>query len=517
MVAAANAAEGRITSGRIKQVVIAGGGTAGWMAAAALSYYFGKTLNIILVESDDIGTVGVGEATIPQIQLFNSSLGIDEREFLRATGATFKLGIEFSGWSRPGESYFHGFGEVGQKAGMLPFYQYWLRYRAEGGKRPLDDFSANVLAARAGKFGKSTRTRGSAPSLAYAYHLDAALLAAHLRAIAEARGVRRIAGTIAAVRQKGESGHITSLCLSGGPNNGGAEVAGDLFIDCTGFRGLLIGQSMDSAFEDWSHWLPCDRAWAVPTKSAGSPEPFTRSTAREAGWQWHIPLQHRTGNGLVFSQLYWDEDRARETLLANLTGEALAEPRLVKFTTGRRVEAWKGNCIALGLASGFMEPLESTSIHMIQSGIARLVSLFPAGGFEPAAIAEYNAQSAFEAASVRDFLILHYRLNEREGEFWRYCRTMPIPDTLAQKLALFQEAGTINRFNTELFDLPSWMQVMWGQGLRPRGYHPMVDAVPKGDLARYIELNASKAAAQVNDLPPHSAFLTEFLAEFLAE
>lgn len=491
--------------GCLREVVIAGGGTAGWMTAAALVYYFGDTLTITLVESEEIGTIGVGEATIPQIQLFNASLGIDENTFLRATGGTIKLGIEFVGWGDPAARYIHGFGQVGSAIGMLPFYQYWLRYHAEGGPLPLDAFSANVLAAQAGRVG---RARG----MAHAYHVDAGLYAAHLRVYAEKRGVRRVEGMIAGVRQDGASGHIRSLYLKGG-----GEVAGELFVDCTGLRSLLLGQTMEVGFDDWSHWLPCNRAWAVPTARTAAPEPLTRSTAREAGWQWHIPLQHRSGNGLVFAEEHLGEEAARDLLLRHLPGAPIAEPRLLRFATGKRRQLFKGNCVALGLAGGFLEPLESTSIHMIQSGISRLVAMFPQRGFDPAAVAEYNAQSDFEYASVRDFLILHYHLNAREGAFWRHCREITLPGSLAQKLALFAESGRIVRFNTELFDVPSWLQVMWGQGLRPRSHHPMVDAVSASDLANYIARTAREVAEAVAELEPHGAFIAANCAMTPAE
>ena len=497
----------------IREVVIAGGGTAGWMAAAALASYFENQLSITLIESEAIGTVGVGEATIPQIHLFNRLLGLEENDFVRATAATFKLGIEFVDWDVPGESYFHGFGGVGQKIGKLPFHQYWLRYRAEGGKRPLDDFSGNAIAAREGRFGKLALggTKRGQPairrSLPHAFHFDASLYAAFLRRFCEARGVRRIEGKILGVRQDSASGHIRELHL-----DGGRKLAGELFIDCTGFRGLLIGEAMESRYEDWSHLLPCNRAWAVPTRRDSPPEPLTRSTAREAGWQWHIPLQHRSGNGLVFCADYWAEEDARAALLANLDGEPLAEPKLLRFTTGKRERGWVGNCVAMGLAGGFMEPLESTSIHMVQSAVSRLIDCFPRSDFSPATIAEYNAQTDFEYTSIRDFLVLHYRLNRREGPFWAYLREMALPDSLQQKMALFAETGAINRFNNELFDVPSWLQVMLGQGLYPAAHHPMVNAVPEDSLARYIATNARDAAAEAEGLPLHEDYIAQHCA-----
>ncbi|MGB3165487.1 MAG: tryptophan halogenase family protein [Alteraurantiacibacter sp.] len=490
----------------IREVVIAGGGTAGWMAAAALANWFGRELSITLVESEAIGTVGVGEATIPQIHVFNRVLGFDEDEFARATAATYKLGIEFSGWKARNESYFHGFGTIGNQIGKLPFHQYWLRHHAEGGTRSIDDFAPNSLAAHVGKFGKAGRD-GVKATPAHAYHFDAGLYAAFLRRYAEARGVRRVEGRIGAVRQDGASGNVSALCL-----DGGREIAGELFIDCTGFRALLIGETMGSGYSDWSHWLPCNRALAVPTRRDAPPEPFTRSTARAGGWQWHIPLQHRSGNGMVFAADHWSEDEARETLLANLPGEPLAEPRLLRFTTGKRERGWVGNCVALGLAGGFLEPLESTSIHMIQSAIARLVDCWPDSRFAPATIAEYNAQTDFEYESIRDFIVLHYTLNERPEPLWQRVRKMELPDSLAQKIALFCATGMVHRHNLELFDIPSWVQVMLGQGLEPVSYHPMARAVSGAELARYIEANAREAAAAVAKLPPHGNYIARHCA-----
>lgn len=484
------------------RVVIVGGGTAGWMAAAALSKYFGRSLDITLIESDAIGTVGVGEATIPQIRLFNAGLGIDERPFLRATKGTLKLGIEFIDWHRKGQSYFHGFGEVGRKVGLLPFHQYWLRYHAEGGPLGLEAFSVNDLAAREGRFGPSAQARG-ARMPASAYHFDAGLYAAFLRNFAEERGVVRREGMICDTHLNGENGFIDAVEMTGG-----GRINGDLFIDCSGFRGLLIEEALQSGYEDWSHWLPCDRAFAVPSQGNGRLDPFTRATARDAGWQWQIPLQHRTGNGHVYSSGFTDDDAARDLLLANLPGKALAEPRQLRFVTGKRREIWKKNCVALGLSSGFLEPLESTSIHLIQSGIARLLALFPDRGFDPALAREFNAQSDFEYAAIRDFLILHYSATQRDDtEFWRYCRTMAVPDGLADKMALFRASGQIVRFNTELFDVPSWLQVMWGQGLRPRAHHPMVDAASGEDLQRYIATTAQETRAAVDALGDHGAYV----------
>lgn len=485
------------------RVVIVGGGTAGWMTAAALAKYFGATLDITLIESESIGTVGVGEATIPQIRLFNSGLGIDERAFLRATSGTLKLGIEFIGWQREGARYFHGFGDVGRTIGLVPFYHYWLRYRAEGGTLDLEAFNPNAIAAHLGRYGPGAKAKG-ARMPASAYHLDATRYAAFLRSFAEARGVTRREGIVQDCRLDGATGFIDSLQLDDGDT-----LPGDLFIDCSGFRGVLIDRAMHSEFEDWSHWLPCDRAYAQPSKGTGRLDPFTRSTARAAGWQWEIPLQHRTGNGHVYSSSFLGDDAALQALTANLPGAPVADPRQLRFTTGRRREGWIRNCVALGLSTGFLEPLESTSIHLIQSGIARLLALFPDRRCDPALAREFNAQMAFEYEAIRDFLILHYHVTERDGsEFWRYCRNMSIPDSLTHKMDLFRATGRIVRHNSELFDVQSWLQVMLGQGLQPRGHHPMVAAAPAADLQRYIDLNAQEARAQVEALGDHKDYVT---------
>ncbi len=494
--------------GDAMRVVIAGGGSAGWMAAAALSQYFGRQLSITLVESEEIGIVGVGEATIPQIRLFNAGLCLDEREFLRETFGTFKLGIEFVGWRREGHRYFHGFGEVGRAIGLVPFHHYWLRYRREGGTLPLDRFSPNTMAARESRYGVPAAAV-AARLPASAYHFDASRYAAFLRRYAEARGVTRREGKVVQVRLDGESGFVAGLDLADG-----GRVEGELFLDCSGFRGLIIEQALASGYEDWSHWLPCDRALAVPSTGDGRLDPYTRSTARDAGWQWHIPLRHRTGNGHVYASGFTSDEEAHRVLLANLPGERLAEPRPLRFVTGKRRVIWKRNCIALGLASGFLEPLESTSIHLIQAGIARLLALFPDRHCDPVLAAEFNRQLDWEFAAVRDFLILHYHVTERDGsEFWRYCRHMAIPDGLQEKLAMFRASGRIVRQNMELFDTPSWLQVMWGQGVRPEGHHPMVDAASAADLAGYIAMNERETAEQVAGLADHAAYLARLVAD----
>jgi tryptophan 7-halogenase len=491
----------------MQRIVIAGGGTAGWMTAAALSRFLNlkekNQWSVTLIESDDIGTVGVGEATIPQIHLFNQSLGIDENEFVRATQASFKLGIEFAGWGNPEDRYIHAFGNIGRGLGLIPYHHYWLAHRAAGGQQDLWSASPTAQAARQNRFGKVVQQAGSAPSgVAYAYHFDAGLYAAYLRKYAESAGVIRTEGKIAQVLRNAESGYIASIKL-----DSGTEIAGDFFIDCTGFRGLLIEDTLTSGYDDWSHWLPCNRAWAVPSESAAPLSPYTRSTARVAGWQWRIPLQHRTGNGHVYCSDYISDDEAASTLLANLDGPALSDPRQLHFTTGKRKQIWKKNCVAIGLSSGFLEPLESTSIHLIQSGIARLLNFLPSGDIISADVDEFNAQSDFEFAAIRDFIILHYRLNNRDGAFWERCRKMEIPQSLSQKIALFCGNGRIARFNEELFTEQGWLQVMWGQGLRTMGYHPLAGQLADEQIDEFINLASRHASYIANQMPLHADYI----------
>jgi tryptophan 7-halogenase len=416
-----------------RRIVIAGGGTAGWMAAAALARFCGPGWRITLIESEEIGTVGVGEATIPMIRLFNQGLGIDEAEFLRETHGTWKLGIEFDGWGAPGERYMHAFGQVGRGLGLLPFHPYWLRARAAGRAGSFGDYVLNAVAAKADRFAHVERAADSAlPAMPYAFHFDAGLYAAYLRRYAQARGVVRIEGRIAQVERDGEGGDVVALVLAGGE-----RVAGELFVDCTGFRGLLIEGALETGFEDWGHWLPCDRALAVPCERADPLVPYTRAIARAAGWQWRIPLQHRTGNGYVFCSAHIGEDKAAAVLLANLDGVPQAEPRLLKFRTGKRRKVWNRNVVALGLAAGFIEPLESTSIHLIQTGIARLLEFLPSGRIADADRDAFNRLSTFEIERIRDFVILHYFANGREGEpFWDALRHMTLPEPLAERIAM---------------------------------------------------------------------------------
>ena len=490
----------------VRNVVIVGGGTAGWMAAAALSRLIadGDT-RITLVESDEIGIVGVGEATIPPIRQFNELLGLDEREFLKATQGSYKLGIEFADWRRPGHRYIHPFGPFGADMNAVKFHQYWLKLRGLGRAADFAEYNLCAVAAYQNRFGGiAPQHRSPVTQLHWAYHFDASLYARFLRRYSEARGVKRQEGKIVKVHQRSEDGFIESVELESG-----ARIEGELFIDCSGFRGLLIEQTLKAGYEDWTHWLPADRAVAVPCAHGNGPfTPYTRSTAREAGWQWRIPLQHRIGNGYVYSSQFISDDEAASTLMANLDGEALADPRALRFVTGRRRQAWVKNVVALGLASGFLEPLESTSIHLIQSGIARLMTLFPSRAFEQADSDRYNKMIAREIEQVRDFIILHYHLTERDdAPLWDYCRSMDVPDSLKEKYAGFESHGRIFRDNDELFPDTSWFAVMIGQGMVPRSYDPVVEEMDMATLrARMDELHSVIGACAAR-MPAHGDFI----------
>jgi tryptophan 7-halogenase len=502
-----------VNDSRLRNIVVVGGGTAGWMAAAALSRAIGFPISIQLIESDDIGTVGVGEATVPHLRSFNNSLQIDEVEFVRAVRGTFKLGIQFVDWGRIGDRYVHGFGTIGHDYRSLPFHQYWIKLHHQGKAHPLDAYSLNTAAAPAGKFmsGATDVPPGSPLSqVAYAYHFDAALYAQYLRRYAEARGVKRIEGEVVDAQLRngngGEDGFIESVTLKSG-----ARIYADLFVDCSGFRGLLIEQALRTGYEDWTHWLPCDRAVAVPSEKSSPATPYTRATARSAGWQWRIPLQHRTGNGYVYSSPHLSDDEAAATLLRHLDGKALAEPRQLRFTTGRRRQMWNRNCVALGLASGFLEPLESTSIYLIQSGIARLIEMLPDVHMSPILRDRYNSQAAFEIERIRDFLILHYHATERrDSELWKYCGAMSIPASLADNIGLFRHSGRFYRDHDEMFALTSWVQVMIGQGIVPAGHHPLVDAVPDAELLKLAESVRNVVASCVAAMPTHEQFIDRY-------
>ncbi len=494
----------------ITNVVIVGGGTAGWMTAAALSQVLGGQVKVRLVESDEISSVGVGESTIPMIRLFNQLLGIDENEFMRETQATFKLAIEFRDWGKLGESYLHGFGKFGQDLATLPFYQYWLRAHNAGTAPDIEHYSINRMAARQNKFMRADHAHGNSPlaDIVHAFHFDAALYARYLRKYSAARGVERIEGKVMDVVLRAADGHVEAVRM-----DSGALIAGELFIDCTGFRALLIEQTLKTGFEDWSHWLPCDRAWAVPCAAGPDLMPYTRATARPAGWQWRIGLQHRTGNGHVYASNFMSDDAAATILMDNLDGPPLASPRLLRFTAGKRKQTWNKNVVAIGLSSGFLEPLESTSIHLVQSSIARLITFFPDLDFSLPDVAEFNRQADFEVERIRDFLILHYHATTRDDTpFWDYCRTMDIPDTLREKLDLYRTHGRIVRVDKELFSEVGWLQVMHGQGIKAARHHPLAKLQGDSDIRDYLGDIRNVIGQCVDVMPQHDAFIAAHCA-----
>ena len=490
----------------LRTIVIVGGGTAGWMAAASFAKHLEKlNCNIRLIESEQIGTVGVGEATIPPIIDFIRLLGINENEIVREVKGTFKLGIAYRDWTRPGDFFFHPFGPTGFGMGPISFPAYWLKMFLDERASRLEDYSIQCVAAAANKFMRPIHAPNTPLNkITYALHFDASLFARYLRGFSEARGVVRTEGKVKSVTLRPQDGFIDSVTMENGE-----AISGDLFIDCSGFRGLLIEEALKTGYQDWTRWLPCDRALAVPTQNMGAPASFTQVTAREAGWQWRIPLQHRTGNGHVYCSGFMSEEKARQTLLANLEGRALAEPLALRFTTGRRNKAWNKNCVALGLASGFLEPLESTSIHLIQRGIAMLLKFFPDRSFESADIDRYNKIFEFEFGRVRDFLLLHYTHTERQGAFWEHCRNIPLTDSLQEKIDLFRSHGRILREDTELFPAQSWLYVMIGQSIRPRRYEPTVDTID----AAAIEANLNDIRAVVKKcadaMPAHQDFIDQ--------
>ena len=485
----------------IKRIVVAGGGTAGWMAAAALARTMGHTVAVTLVESEAIGTVGVGESTIPPLVVYNRLLGINEAEFMRATQATFKLGILFDNWKQPGDRYFHSFGYTGKDHWAAGFQHYWLEGRARGHTQSYDDYCLELVAALQSKFAQLPDNKVN-----YAYQLDSGLYARFLRQMAEADGVTRIEGKIARVELNGESGDIAALEL-----DGGRRVEGDLFLDCTGFRALLIEGALHAGYDDWTHWLPCDSAIALQTPNVRPPVPYTRAMAHDAGWQWRIPLQHRTGNGIVYCSRYLDHDAALERLLGNLEGEPLTAPNKIRFQTGARRKQWHRNCIAIGLSGGFMEPLESTSIHLIQRAILRLIRMMPQGAISPRDVAEFNDQQFQDMEQIRDFLILHYKVTDRrDSPFWRQCAAMDVPDSLAQKIELFRETARVFRRNEELFAENSWVQVMLGQGIEPQSWHPIAGKLNDDELDRLLGMIRQDVTRTVAGLPAHADYVARY-------
>lgn len=488
----------------VRRVVIAGGGTAGWIAAAALVRHLGSLIDITLVESDAIGTVGVGESTIPTSRAFHKFLGIDEQSFMRANGASFKLGISFENWGQVGERYFHSFGTTGKPTGLADFHHYWLEAAAQGFGGPVGDYCVEYLAAQQGRF--ATEQNGT--QLSYAYHLDATAYARGLRQLSESAGVRRVEGKIAAVEQDPDTGFLTALKL-----DSGERIEGDLFIDCTGFRGLLIEETLKTGYEDWSARLPTNSAWVVQTESTGPALPYTRAIAHEAGWRWRIPLQHRVGNGLVYCDAFLSDEDARAKLVDSIDGAPVTEPRLIRYVSGRRKRSWNKNCIALGLSSGFVEPLESTSIHLIKIGITRLIHAFPFDGVTPALTERYNGVARTEMEHIRDFIILHYHLTQRtDSPFWRRMREMEVPESLAQRMALFEQNAIAYQNSDDLFRVDSWVQVLMGQGMRPRAHNPLARLAPPDQLKRALNDLRGSVARSVAALPPHAAFLNRYCA-----
>ena len=485
----------------IKRIVIAGGGTAGWMAAAALAKTCGHMLQVQLVESDTLGTIGVGESTIPPLRAFHQLLKIDEAEFMRATAATFKLGVNFEGWGTQHSDYMHAFGTTGRESWIAGFQHLWLLARERGLAADFGDYCFELKAARAHKFELSA----NAP-MQYAYHLDANRYAHFLRRFSERHGAVRIEGKIVRVEQNVDSGFIEALTLESGQ-----QVHGDLFIDCTGFKGLLIEQTLNTGFEDWSHWLPCDSAWAVQTEAVDAPVPFTRAIAHGAGWRWRIPLQHRVGNGLVYSSHHLDEAAARRQLLAEIVGEPVTEPRLIRYRTGRRLHAWRHNCIALGLAAGFVEPLESTGIHLFMTAITRLLQMLPLDKICSSVVREYNAQTRREIEKIRDFIVLHYHVSQRaDTPFWRLCRSMELPPGLQDKIDLFRESAQVFREEGDPFRADSWTQVMLGQGLNPAEHHPVAATMTDEALTGYLSQIQHTIEQRVAALPAHQSFLARY-------
>lgn len=496
-----------MNSDAIRNVVIVGGGTSGWMSAALLTRMLRPPqIKITLVESDAIGTVGVGEATIPSIQTFNSILGIEEADFMRKTNATFKLGIEFTDWGDLGERYIHPFGVFGLDRPEVKFHQMWLRLRSLSPDiGDISDYNLTHVAARLNRFGRSKAKGDLVASMRYAYHLDATLYARYLRDYAQERGVKRLEGLVTEVKQR-DDGFVTSLVLKDG-----RTIEGDLFLDCSGFRGLMIEETLKAGYVDWSHWLPCDRAVAQPCENAGPLLPYTRSMADAAGWRWRIPLQNRMGNGYVYSSAHIDDATAAARLSATLDGRALGEPRFLRFKAGHRQKLWDKNVVAIGLAGGFIEPLESTSIHMVQTGISRLSMLFPDKGFSPALSEEFNRASILEYEQIRDFIILHYKATRRDDtDFWRYCRDMDVPDSLNHKLELFRDSGRIFRFQDELFAENNWLAVMLGQGVMPARHDPVADSVPAEEMKSAVRALKAATLKAVQSLPDHADYVQSY-------
>lgn len=486
---------------RVQNVVIAGGGTAGWMVAASISKLLGKNLNITLIESDEIGTVGVGEATIPPLLTLHQLLKINEAEFMAATNATFKLGINFENWRDIGKDYFHSFGSTGKDCWAAGFQHFWLKAQSEGYTQDYGRYCPELVAAKQNKF--AVMPNGG---LNYAYHFDASLYAKFLRKMAEENGVSRTEGKITKIYKNQKNGYIDSLEV-----NNTKIINGDLFIDCTGFKGLLIEGALNTGYDDWSHYLPANSAIAVQTTLEGEPVPYTRSIAHPSGWQWQIPLQNRVGNGIVYCDKFMDSGEAEATLLNNLSGKVLTQPRHIKFVTGQRRKHWNKNCIAIGLSAGFIEPLESTSVHLIQRGIVRLLQMFPLNGIHESDASEFNMQTEREIENIRDFIILHYHITDRQdSDFWRHCRNMDIPSSLRHRIEQFKNSARAFKNPNDLFSENSWIQVMFGQGINPKQYHPIVNQMSKTELDNFLHTLEVNTDRMVSQLPSHQDFISHY-------
>ncbi|PJI90553.1 tryptophan 7-halogenase [Sphingomonas koreensis] len=489
-----------MTEKRPTRVVIAGGGTSGWMAAAAISRTMGRTVDLTLVESEQIGTIGVGESTIPPLVNFNRILGIGEAEFMAAAQATFKLGILFDNWKHDGHSYFHSFGLSGKDHWSAGFQHFWLYARSRGCPEPYDDYCLELAAAMQGKFAHLPQDR-----MNYAYHVDATLYGRYLRKLAEESGTKRVEGKIQRVELNGETGDIAALHL-----DGERRIEGDVFVDCTGFRGLLIEGALHAGFEDWGHWLPNDSAIAVQARHLGPPQPYTQAIAHDAGWQWRIPLQHRMGAGIVYSSGYLSRDEAHHRLISTV-GEPLIEPFDIKFRGGVRRKQWYRNCVAIGLSGGFVEPLEATTVHLIQRAVLRFVRLMPNGRVSERDAAEFNEQQRQDIEQIRDFVILHYKATDRrDSAFWRHVAAMPVPDSLSQKIELFRETGRTFRRNEELFAENSWVQVMMGQGIDPQSWHPIAEKLSDEELMRLMSTLREDVTRTVATLPEHHTYVAQY-------